>query len=161
MVLRIKYILAALLVFASGAYAANTDLTVTSGTATLAITEYDVFGPTNLYELRFAWTSDSAGRVTLTTASRFSGEILRVTTNPGGTAPTDNYDILANDADGFDLLAGKGANRDTANTEAFTPLIGDGTTTDKLVAMHGTINVLITNAGASKVGELILLVRRK
>lgn len=47
----------------------------------------------------------------------FDGRILSLTTDPGATAPTDNWDVVLNDADGFDLLGGAGANRDTANTE--------------------------------------------
>lgn len=47
----------------------------------------------------------------------FDGRILSLTTDPGATAPTDNWDIALNNADGFDVLGGAGANRDTANTE--------------------------------------------
>ena len=37
-------------------------------------------------------------------------------TDPGSTAPTDNYDIVIN-VDGFDICGGVLANRDTTNTE--------------------------------------------
>ena len=37
-------------------------------------------------------------------------------TNPGTTAPQDNYDITLT-SEGADMLLGGGANRDTANTE--------------------------------------------
>lgn len=43
--------------------------------------------------------------------------LYSVETNPGTTAPTDDYDIAITDADGFDVAGGLLANRDTANTE--------------------------------------------
>lgn len=50
-------------------------------------------------------------------AYSFEGRLLWLETNPGPTAPTDNYDISLVDADGADRLLGVGQNRDTANTE--------------------------------------------
>jgi hypothetical protein len=43
--------------------------------------------------------------------------LYSVETNPGSTAPTDNYDIVINDADGLDIAGGLLVDRDTANTE--------------------------------------------
>lgn len=48
---------------------------------------------------------------------QIDGTILGISTNPGSTAPTDNYDIVLLDADGADRLGGVGANRDTSTTE--------------------------------------------
>lgn len=45
------------------------------------------------------------------------GRLLQMITDPGTTAPQDNYDITLTEAGGADLLLGGGANRDTANTE--------------------------------------------
>jgi hypothetical protein len=46
----------------------------------------------------------------------------RMVTIPSGvTAPTDNYDVTLEDANGRDLLAGTGLNRDEANTEEASP----------------------------------------
>lgn len=56
----------------------------------------------------------------------FEGHLVSLTTNPGATAPTDNYDITLVDADGTDRLQGVGANRDTANTEQ-VPIVYAGT----------------------------------
>ena len=60
--------------------------------------------------------------------------LYRVVTNPGTTAPTDNYDITVDDADGLDMCGGDCANRDTANTEKvqlvlFEPVLGNVTIT--------------------------------
>lgn len=49
--------------------------------------------------------------------------LYAMTTNPGTTAPTDNYDIVIEDADGTDILGGAGANRDASTTETVQPLI--------------------------------------
>lgn len=43
--------------------------------------------------------------------------LYSVETNPGATAPTDNYDITLIDSDGADLAGGTLMNRDTATTE--------------------------------------------
>jgi hypothetical protein len=54
------------------------------------------------------------------------GYIYKMTTDPGSTAPTDDYDItLTDDTTGADLLGGEGADRDTADTEEAVPKIGN------------------------------------
>jgi hypothetical protein len=45
------------------------------------------------------------------------GHLVALVTNPGATAPTDNYDITLVDVEGADRLQGVGANRDTVTTE--------------------------------------------
>ena len=50
--------------------------------------------------------------------------IFKVVTNPGATAPTDNWDVVITDADGADLLGGAGLNRDEATSETAYPLSG-------------------------------------
>lgn len=52
-----------------------------------------------------------------------TGRVIAVKTNPGTTAPTDNYDldILA---DGVDIMGAALDNRDTATTEWAIPLCG-------------------------------------
>lgn len=56
-------------------------------------------------------------------AAKLSGKLLALETNPGATAPTDNYDILLDDAEGKDVLEGVGANRDTTNIEKVAVLL--------------------------------------
>ena len=41
---------------------------------------------------------------------------MQIITDPGATAPTDNWDVTLTNGGG-DMLLGLGANRDTANTE--------------------------------------------
>jgi len=80
------------------------------------------------YVVTLTWTADaSTGSVPNTATSTdattaIAGLFLaRVETNPGATAPTDNYDITVLAASGVDLMGGALANRDTANTEIAFP----------------------------------------
>jgi len=71
-----------------------------------------------LRRIQVDWVADAAdGSVPNTVLPSIEGNIVALETNPGATAPTDNYDIALNDAEGVDKLAGAGQNRDTANTE--------------------------------------------
>lgn len=72
-------------------------------------------------------------------------------TDPGATAPTDDYDITIVDAEGYDVMQGTGANRDTSNTETATP-------TKKSVAF-GPLTLNVANAGDSKVGVAVLYIQ--
>ena len=72
-----------------------------------------------------SWTADAAdGSVPATASPLFNGYVFLVTTNPGATAPTDNYDITLTDSDGVDIAGGELLNRDTANSEQAVPKVG-------------------------------------
>lgn len=108
-----------------------------------------------------AWTSASDGSQTQTIG--FSGTLLRVVTDPGATAPTDNYDLTAIDEFGVDLFDGVLVDRDTANSEDFCPGIAfsDGVTTSVMPKAHiGDITLTIANAGSAKVGTIVLFVKK-
>uniref|UniRef100_A0A6M3KTP2 Uncharacterized protein n=1 Tax=viral metagenome TaxID=1070528 RepID=A0A6M3KTP2_9ZZZZ len=85
---------------------------------------------TDVVVLTFSWTADSGvsgvtGAVSgVTTARDVDGYVILAVTNPGSTAPTDNYDIVLHDSDGVDVMGGQLANRDTANGEHTVPKIG-------------------------------------
>lgn len=96
-----------------------------------------------------AWTSDASGDASQTIT--IDGAIVRVVTNPDGTAaPTDNYDVTLIDPDGVDLLAGEGADRDTANSEQIFP--------SNTPFHNGDVTVTIANAGDTKEGTVVLYV---
>lgn len=67
-------------------------------------------------------TAASATYANVTTKPLF-GYVFMAETNPGATGPTDNYDIVLNDADGADIFGGNLMNRDTSNTERAVPAI--------------------------------------
>lgn len=110
------------------------------------------------------WTSASDGTYSeaINSGETIAGEIVRVVFNPGSTAPTANYDITITDAQGFDVLAGQGANlsaTDTTNVAPGVP-VKDGTTTSVgPMIVCDVLTLSITNAGASKNGTVVLYVR--
>ena len=92
------------------------------------------------------WTSSDTGDATGTVT--LDGAIVRVVTNPGATAPTDNWDLTIIDADGIDILATEGLNRDTATSEQIFPT--------NTPFHNGDVTVTIANAGDTKDGVVTL-----
>lgn len=106
-------------------------------------------------KIKAVWVSDdTTGAASGTTTFSYNGKVDLLTTVPagGGSAPTDNYDIALTDADGVDVLAGGGANRDTANTEQVL-----GTSLGAVAT--STLTLAITNAGNSKGGTVYVYIR--
>jgi hypothetical protein len=102
------------------------------------------------------WVSASDGSCTTSLTNLF-GWVVRLATDPagGGSAPTDNYDITLIDEDGFDGLAGGGADRDTANNEQAAPII---TNAQNAVFVCGTYTFTIANAGDTKSGRAVFYI---
>ena len=114
--------------------------------------------PGEINVVTVAWTSAADG--TYSESFDIAGTITGFETDPGATAPTDNYDIVLNSAGGTDLLMGGGANRDTANTEYFVPLAtGSDGGTKMPVSCAGTATLSITNAGNAKTGTVYIYFR--
>jgi hypothetical protein len=69
--------------------------------------------------IKFAWTAHTDGVVTgVATTGAYTGKVERFITDPDGvTAPTAAYDITIVDDDGYDVLAGAGADRSATATE--------------------------------------------
>ena len=112
----------------------------------------------NLSKYRIAWVSDGAGAVSGNSFAVGDGilEQVRYIPDGGGTQPTDLYDVVINDANSVDVLAGGGANLSNVNTTVAVPLIS---TYHRRVLEAGNLTPGITNAGASKGGTIDLLVR--
>ena len=134
--------------------------TSTKGTATLSI-----FYPSIRYPIGYVewdWTSNATGNVITKSDDPIAGTLLRVTTNPGATAPTDDYDITVTDEDDVDIAMGLLANRDTANTETVYPVAavtvqGGATAYINLPStFNDKLELNVTNAGASKNGKIRL-----
>lgn len=105
----------------------------------------------HIKRIAWTWTSTAGGAADLVTTVTYTGQIVALVTDPGATAPTDNYDITVTDADGVDVLNALGANRDTANTEQVVSGMGI------VVGQPLTLNV--TNAGDSKQGVVYLYLK--
>lgn len=109
------------------------------------------------------WTSASDGSAT--GEVELDGQLIKFVTNPGATAPSDNYDITLVDEDGIDVAEGLLANRDTSNSEevyAFkqVTLTGTGSDAAALPIYHGgPVTFTLASAGDSKVGQLKVYMR--
>jgi len=104
----------------------------------------------HIHKIKWTWTSSAGGAADLITPGVYAGRVIALVTDPGTTAPDDNYDITITDAEGYDVMQGAGANRDTANTETAVP-------TATSVAF-GPLTLNVSNAGAAKDGVAILYV---
>ena len=105
------------------------------------------------------WVSAADGTCSYTFAANILKAIrgksaYMAITDPGATAPTDNYDIVLNDENSADVFGGTLANRDTSNSEQAVPLIG-AAYGDRPVTK--SVQMEITNAGNTKGGTLVVL----
>ena len=113
-------------------------------------------------KLTIAWTSSAGGAVSEAISAANMTIILgknlaHFITDPGATAPTDNYDLTLLDAYGVDVLGGEGANRDTANSEQSVPALKSGVYGDRI--MDTALIFTIAAAGDTKQGTVILYFR--
>lgn len=109
------------------------------------------------------WTSDSATGAVTGTTRKIVGRLIKAVTDPGATAPSDDYDIDLTDSEGANVLTPCQStleNRDTANTEEVYFLVKDAAGTPLAQSLHPVVcdplTIAVTNAGNSKVGQLIL-----
>lgn len=71
-----------------------------------------------LHELTMLCVTNSTGGLTPTATSiPITGILYMVETDPGTTAPTDDYDLTLTNPRSLDVMGGALANRDTSNTE--------------------------------------------
>lgn len=103
------------------------------------------------------WLSAADGSVGAvagaTSTKAYNGALLRAVFVPdsGGTQPTDNYDVEVLDEDGYDVLAGQGANLSNAATTTVVASLG--------AIANDKAKLSITNAGDSKGGVVYLYIR--
>lgn len=111
-----------------------------AGTVTTTVTKR---GPIVAVEL--AAVADAADASFPDTAlPKVSGRLIAFKTNPGATAPTANYDIVLDDADGLDVAQAVGANRHTSNSE-YASVVLSGTAIHPVVALSDVLTQKITN----------------
>jgi hypothetical protein len=89
----------------------------------IALTTADLGGGITKYSI--AWTSDASGNVNGTPVALKRGRLLQVKFAPtnGGTQPSNNYAAMLFDADGVDLLAGKGAALSNTAASVAVPIV--------------------------------------
>lgn len=109
----------------------------------------------NLQKVTFAFTSAADGTASGTSTAAFDGILERAIFAPatGGDQPTDAFDVVVNDEDGYDVLMGAGANLSNAAPTLKTAANLGAVKRDKLA-------IAVSNAGNVKKGTVILYVRR-
>lgn len=108
--------------------------------AVVTVEESSLLG---ICKIKWTVTTHTDGTASLVTDHSYFGAVGTVVTNPGSTAPTDNWDATITDAEGHDVLQGAGADRDTTNTETAGPSV-----TPSIV--FGPLTLNITNGGDTK-----------
>lgn len=102
------------------------------------------------------WVADDADASVPDLELSLSGYLLKVVTNPGATAPTDQYDITFGDPSdsALDALGGALADRATATTEQVYPVVSGATTP---IFLQGDYTLsLSNNAVNSASGQIVL-----
>ena len=103
--------------------------------------------------ITFSWLSGT-NIADKTTTETIVGKLGRVVTNPGSAAPTADYDITIEDAQGMDVMGGALADRHTSTTEQAWP--SDGTTGFPYAYVDSTLKLDITAAGTAKDGSVTI-----
>jgi len=115
--------------------------------------------------INLAWKAGTDGIVSYALAAKYAtdnpahargvvklkGNIVKIVTNPGATAPTASYDIYLYDKDGIDICSGNLADRSATLTEQYIP--------DPAIWVDGEITLSIANAGDSKIGEIEIYIQ--
>ena len=121
-----------------------------AGSVTIAYEDHE-----SIKYVQWSWTSDASGDVSGEDTKSVNGQALRYATNPGSTAPTDNYDITILDDDSIDIAEGVLTNRDTSTSEQ---VLTGGDAKDG-AAFHGKLSLVVANAGNAKEGVLRMYYR--
>ena len=112
-------------------------------------------------------TDDSGGTATVTTR-KIVGELIKIVTDPGSAAPTDNYDVTIVDEEGVSVVsacqnASLLGTRDTANSEeTYLHLLNADNTPVGMAAypvVCDKLTVALANAGNAKTTQVILYYR--
>lgn len=112
-------------------------------------------------------TDDTDGSATGTT-KKIAGELIKVTTDPGATAPSANWDVVITDPEGINVCtvcqnAAALIARHTTNTEETYLYLKNTDATPIGIASYPVVcdalTIAVANGGNSKVGEIILYYR--
>lgn len=107
---------------------------------TVTLTHYTIG---NIRKVVATCVADAAdGSFPATALPAIEGRILALATNPGATAPQDNYDVTLPNQHGYDVLQGLGANRHTSTTQQ-VPILYSGTGTHPAVDESDTLTLTI------------------
>ena len=111
-------------------------------------------GPIGIVELTATADASDGSYPDTALATKISGKLFAMETNPGSTGPTANYDITLVDQEGHDVLEGVGANRHTSNTEKVS-IVYSGTAIHSEVAKSDTLTLNIDNNSVNSAVSVI------
>ena len=115
--------------------------------------DYPAYGYKPCATLAWSFITDASGDVTEQTSIIINGRINRVVTNPDNTdTPTTLWDLTLADEDGVDVLAGNGADRDSADSGA-SEQIALGATNPTVASK---LTFTVANGGNAKKGVVIV-----
>jgi hypothetical protein len=87
-------------------------------------------------KISVSFVADAADGSVPNTTLTLNGYLMKIVTNPGSTAPTDNWDIQINDEHGVGVTAATTDNRDTTTSEQVYPTITGATAPVWVVGTH-------------------------
>lgn len=131
------------------------------GTVTLTrdiLVNYGYNDRRNVREIQVDFVASSSdGSLPVLSLTNLYGYVLKVITNPGSTAPTDNWDILLGDPEdnALDALALAVKDRDTATTEAVYPVVS-GAATPVWLAKGDYALTITGNSVNSATGRILI-----
>ncbi|MBW2637999.1 MAG: hypothetical protein JRC86_10855 [Deltaproteobacteria bacterium] len=104
-------------------------------------------------KIEWTWLSSDLGAAELVTTKPYNGELVYAVYTPGGTTPTADWDVVINDDDGNDVLAGDGIDKsESANSYQPSALTLGAVAESKLT-------MVLSNAGDAKTGKVAIYLR--
>ena len=102
-------------------------------------------------------TSDASGDVNVDAIPMVQGEIISVLYSPGGTTPSDNYDLVMKDSNAVDILTGTGANLSNSTHTQVVPALS---TYFPVFIEAGSYDLVVENLGNAKGCIVTVFVRQ-
>ena len=108
-----------------------------------------------MHKYSCAWTSSAGGAVSEVDVSLKAGQIVQVICSPGGTAPTNDYDVTLTQEDGEDDLLGGGG---TDCSSTLTKVVGVDRANLPVWIPAGNYWPTVANGGNAKTGIIDIYV---
>jgi len=111
----------------------------------------------HIHRIEFACTADAeAHTFPDTTLYPIEGWLLALETNPGSTAPTNEYNITLIDAEGHDVLEGVGEDRSESDTQKAV-IIYSSTDIHPAVDRNDTLTLKIADNSVNSATTKVIL----
>ena len=158
-----KRLFTAILLLAALIFISN--LALAAGSVTQAIKNYP---NGNMKTVTFSWTGDASDGSVPSTATNTAitteiagWYVYAIVTDPGAVPPTTLYDIVINDANGFDIAGGQLANRSATVTERVIPKLDATASLYGGVLVDSTLTLVITGQSVNSATGTVKLMLSK